>query len=159
MPATSARSVPCSALASAFAALNTSVSPDFSTLTVCPKLRDSVPKGPLIEISPVPMVTSTLGGTLTGLLPMRDMSGLPSGNDAQHFATDTGGARLAIGHDAVRRRDNGDPQPVHHAGDVLLALVDPQPRLGDALDLLDHRPARVVLERDVEHRLDAFADH
>src|SRR5450631_487990 len=159
MPATSARNVPCSALASGFNALNTSVSPDFSTLTVCPKLRDSVPRGPMTDISPAPMVTSTLGGTLTGLLPMRDMSYSPSGHDAEHFAADTGGARLAIGHDTVRRRDDGDAQPVHHARNVILVLVDPQSRLGDAFDLLDHRPARVVLECDVEYRLDAFADH
>src|SRR6266705_4898234 len=139
MPATSARSVPCSAPASAFNALKTSVSPDFSTLTVSPKRRDKVPSGPLIEISPAPIVTSTLGGTLTGWLPMRDMFGLPSGHDAQHFATDTGGPRLAIGHDPVRRRDNGDAQPVHHARDVVLALVDPQSRLGDAFDFLAHR--------------------
>src|SRR4249920_742727 len=158
MPATSARSVPCSAPASAFIALNTNVSPDFSTLTVSPKRRDRVPSGPLTEISPAPMVTSTLGGTLTGLLPIRDMLP-PSGHDAEDFATDTGGARLAIGHDAMRRRDDGDTQPVHHARDVVLALVYPQPRFRHAFDLFDHRPARVVLERDVQHRLDAFADY
>src|SRR5450432_1679460 len=157
MPATSARSVPCSALASGVTALNTSVSPDFSTLTVSPKRRDSVPSGPLTEISPAPMVTSTFGGRLTGLLPMRDIVWLPSGHDAQHFATDTGSARPAIGHHALRGRDNGDPQPVHHARDVVLALVDPQPGLGHALDLLDDGPACVVLQRDLQQRLDALA--
>src|SRR5271169_2162774 len=102
MPATSERSVPCSALASAFAALKTSVSPFFSTLTSAPNRRDSAPSGPLTEISPAPTVTSTFGGSLIGLLPIRDMVVSPSGDDAEYFAADTGRACLAIGHHAAR---------------------------------------------------------
>src|ERR1044071_2944058 len=159
MLATSARIVPCIAPASAFAALKVSVSPDCSMLTVGPNRRDSEPSGPLTEISPPAIVTSTLAGSLIGLLPIRDISlGSPSGNDAKHFAADPGGARLAIGHHAVRRRYDGDPQPVHHARDIVLALVDAQTRLGHALDLLDHRPAGVVLERNLELRLGFVAD-
>ena len=77
MLATSARIVPCIALASAFAALKVSVSPDCSMLTVGPKRRDSEPSGPLTEISPPAIVTSTFGGSLIGLLPIRDIVSAP----------------------------------------------------------------------------------
>src|SRR5258708_13743077 len=76
--------------------------------------------------------------------------GLSLSDDAEHFAADTVGARLAIGHHAPRGREDRHAQPVHHARDVIPALVDAQPRLRDALDALDHRPAGVVLEADGE---------
>src|SRR5690242_5467870 len=153
MLATSARSVPCSAPASSFAALNTSCSPSFSTVTSGPKRRVSVPSGPFTEISPAASVTSTLGGSLTGLLPMRDMVLSRSGDDAEHFAADTGGARLAIGHHALRSRHDGDAEAVHHARDVVLALVDAKAGLRHALDLLDDRTPGVVAQRDLQQRL------
>src|SRR6266702_999271 len=77
MLATSARNVPCIALASSVAALNTHVSTVFSTESAAPKRCDSIPSGPLTEISPSPTVTSTFGGNLIGLAPMRDMDRLP----------------------------------------------------------------------------------
>src|ERR1700682_1893500 len=159
MFATSARKVPCIALASTLAALNTSVSPFFSTVIAVPNWRDSVPSGPLTEISPGLTFTSTFGGSLIGLLPMRDMFFSPSRDDAQHFTADAGGACLAIGHDAVRGRDDGDSQSVHHSRDVVLALVDAQARLRHALDFFDHRPARVVLQRDLQLRFGLVAHY
>src|SRR5437867_12602653 len=115
MLATSARTVPCIALASGLAALNVSVSPFFSIAMLSLNRCDSEPSGPLTEISPPARVTSTLGGSLIGLFPMRDMDVLSaSGDDADHFAADAGRARLAVGHQAVRGRDDGDAQPVHH---------------------------------------------
>src|SRR5215475_10631943 len=132
MFATSARSVPCITPAASSLALNTSVSPVFSMVTASPKRRDSEPSGPLIEISPPARVTSTFGGSLIGVLPMRDMPDLSSGNDAEHFAADAGGPCLAIGHYAMRGRHDGDPQPVHHPRHVVLALVDAQPGLAHA---------------------------
>src|ERR1700686_2856915 len=99
-----------------------------------PNRRDRVPSGPLTEISPGPTFTSTFGGSLIGLLPMRDMFFSPSRDDAQDFAADAGGARLAIGHDAMRGRHNGDAQPVHHPRDIVLSLVDAQSGLRHALD-------------------------
>src|SRR5450631_4240601 len=105
------------------------------------------------------MVTSTFGGTLTGLLPMRDMLYPPSRHDAQDFATDTGCARLAIGHDAMRSRNDRDTQTVHHPRNVVLALVDAQTRLAHAFDLLDHGTSGVVLQSDFQLRLDFLADH
>ena len=73
MFATSARSVPCIGPASSLAALQTSVSPLFSIDTLSPYVRVSEPSGPLTVIEPAPSVTSTLGGSGMGLLPMRDI--------------------------------------------------------------------------------------
>src|SRR6266496_106882 len=155
MFATSARSVPCIGLAASFAALHTSVSPLFSIDRSLPYVRVSEPSGPFIVIAPGASVTSAFAGSGMGWLPMRDIavSCSRSGDDAKNFAPDTGGARLAVGHHAARRRDDRDAEPVHHPRNVVLALVDAQPRLRHALDPFDHRPAGVVLERDLEHGL------
>ena len=66
MFATSARSVPCIGLASSFAALQTSVSPDLSIESSLPYERDSVPSGPLTVMPPGASVTSTLAGSGMG---------------------------------------------------------------------------------------------
>src|SRR6266496_3209057 len=159
MFATSARSVPCIGLAASFAALHTSVSPLFSIDRSLPYVRVSEPSGPLIVIAPGASVTSTFAGSGIGWLPMRDIavSCSRSGDDAKNFAPDTGGARLAVGHHAARRRDDRDAEPVHHPRNVVLALVDAQPRLRHALDPFDHRPACVILERNLEHGLHFLA--
>ena len=57
---------------------------------------------PLTVISFAAMLISTLPGTLMGSLPTRDMV-RSLHHDAQDFATNTGKARLAIGHDAFAR--------------------------------------------------------
>src|SRR5437867_6677064 len=123
MFATSARSVPCMAFRLSLPAKHTSRSPSFSIDRPSPKERVSVPSGPLTVISPWPRVTSTFGGSGIGNLPIRDIfAALPlSGDDAEHFAADAGGARLAVRHHALRRRDDGDAEPVHHARNVVLA--------------------------------------
>jgi hypothetical protein len=54
---------------------------------------------------------------------------------------------------ALGRGDDGDAETVHDARDVVPALVDPQSRARDALDLLDHGLAGVVLEADLDQRL------
>src|ERR1043166_397844 len=159
MPATSARTVPCMALASAFAALKVSVSPFCSIETSSPKRLLREPSGPFTEISPPASVTSTLGGSLTGLFPMRDMISSPSGDDADDFAAHAGRARLAIGHHAARSRDDRDPEAVHHPRYLVLVLVDAKPGLRYALDLLDDRTSRVILERDLELRAGLLARH
>src|SRR5215469_2963517 len=158
MFATRARTVPCITPAASFAALNTSVSPLFSIATVSPKRRETAPRGPLIDISPPARVTSTLAGSLIGIFPMRDM-GAPSSHDAEHFAAHARGACLAVGHYTARSRNDCDPEPVHDARDIVLALVDSQSRLAHAFDLLDHRTAGVVLQRDLELASRLLADH
>jgi hypothetical protein len=44
-------------------------------------------------------------------------------------------------------------------GNVVAALVDAQARARDALDLLDHRLAGVVLEADLDHGLAVVVAH
>src|SRR5213075_1548000 len=124
-------------------------SPSFFTSTFGLAGCAMLPSGPLIEMLPEAMVSSTPFGSGTGYLAMRDMA-YPLSDDAEHFAAETVGARLAIGHHAARGRQDRHAQPVHHARDVVASLVDAQARLRDALDALDHRAAGVVLECDGE---------
>src|SRR4051794_6860863 len=98
---TSARSVPDIALASrlSLAASNFSVPLSFCTFTKPVKDWDSEPKGPFTVICSALMVASAPFGSAIGILPTRDI--LRSlGHVANNFATDTGCARFAIGHDA-----------------------------------------------------------
>src|SRR5690349_1342273 len=151
MLATSARMVPDIALAwlELPSALHFSSSPSFSMPTFGSIERAMLPSGPLTEIWVGVMVTSTPFGSGMGFLAIRDMA-LSSGDDADHFAADTGGARLAITHDALRGRDDRDTQAVHHARQVVAPLVDAQARLGDALQALDHGLAGVVAQADAQ---------
>ena len=73
----------------------------------------------------------------------------------QHFATDAGGARLAVGHYALGRGDDGHTEAVHDLGQRLAAAVDAQAGAAHALDALDDRAAGVVLEGDFEFGLAA----
>src|SRR5260221_308419 len=156
MLATSARMVPDIALAwfELPSALNTTCSPSCFTSTFGSVGRAMVPSGPFTEMLPLARVRSTPFGSGIGYLAMRDMA-LSLSDDAEHFAADTVSAGLAIGHHAARGREDRHAQPVHHARDVIPALVDAQPRFRDALDALDHRPAGVVLEADGELLLGA----
>src|SRR3954469_21854447 len=98
MLATSARMVPDIALAwfELPSALNRICSPSFVTSTLGSAERASVPSGPLMEIWPEATVNSTPFGSGTGYLAILDIDF--SGNDAEHFAADAVGARLAVGH-------------------------------------------------------------
>src|SRR5690606_26180183 len=79
-----------------------------------------------------------------------------SGDVAQHFATDTGRARLAVGHHTLGGGDDRDAEAVLHLRDRGAALVDTQARAAHALDALDDRTARVVFQRDLEFALAGF---
>src|SRR5262249_48298883 len=74
-------------------------------------------------------------------------------DDADHFATYPGGARLAVGHHALRSGHDGDTETVHDSRQVVAPLVHAQAGRGDAFDLLDHWLAGVVLQPDLELRL------
>src|SRR5262245_7161104 len=152
MLATSARSVPDIALACRElpAALNWMRFSTFSTVTSPDSFCDRLPSGPFTWISAGVIITSTFSGRTTGALPILDMARSRSGHDAQHFAADTQAARLAVGHHAARGGDDRHAEAVHHLGQLVLLAVDAQPRAADALDLLDHRLAGVVLEADLE---------
>src|SRR5712691_2917086 len=97
-------------------------------------------------------VASTPLGRVTGYFAIRDMADF-LGDDAEHFAANTGGARLAIGHDALGGGDDGDAESVHDARQLVAPLVHAQSRGGHALDFLDHGLVRVVLQADLELRL------
>src|SRR4029079_10255520 len=103
-------------------ALHLTLSPSFSMPTFGSSGRAIVPCGPLTWICWASMLTSTPLGTATGFLAMRDMS-LSSGHDAENLAADAGRARLAIGHHAVRGRQDRDPEAVHDPRDVVAVLV------------------------------------
>src|SRR6476660_4494630 len=75
------------------------------------------------------------------------------GDDAEHFAADSEAARLAIRHHSLGSRDDRDPEPVHDIRYVARRLVDTKPGAAHALDLFDHRTARVILQADLELRL------
>src|SRR6218665_1277723 len=105
---------------------------------------DSVPPAPLTAIWSSFTDTSTPAGMVTGIFATRDIAVSPpccgSGHVAQQFATDAGSARLAIGHYALGRGDNGLTQPVHVLRNGIAAFVAPQARAADTLDALDLRP-------------------
>ena len=69
-----------------------------------------------------------------------------SGDVAQHFATDTGSARLAVGHHALGVVTIATPSPFWTWGIAVLALVDAQSGTAHALDALDDGTAGVILE-------------
>src|SRR5690606_998426 len=161
MLATSARMVPDMALAwlEFPSGLHRSSSPSRSTATFGSAARAIAPSGPFTEIWPAATDTSTPFGTGIGYFAMRDMVLASSGHDAEHFAADAVGARLAIGHHAARGRQDRHAQAVHDPGDVVAAAIHAQPRLRHALQALDHRLARVVLEADAQLLLRAFLPH
>src|SRR6185369_5257327 len=153
MFATFARRVPESALASllSLAATNDTLSPSTLTVTCGVRACLSVPSGPFTVTASLSTVTWTLSGTTTGYFAIRDICRRSLDHDAEDFAADTRLARAAVGHHAPRGRHDGDTEPVHHARDVVAAAIDAQPRARDALDLLDHGLAGVVLEADLDH--------
>jgi hypothetical protein len=75
---------------------------------------------------------------------------LPLGHVAEDFAADAGLARLAVGHHALGRGDDGHAQAVHDLRNGVAALVDAQAGAADTLDALDDRAPGVVLQRDLE---------
>src|SRR4051812_35601101 len=163
MFATSARMVPLIASASvdSFAGTKLSLPSSFLTVTSGLSLRTSVPFAPLTVFWSAVIATSTPCGTAIGIFPTRDMSAPSSGlrDEAQDLAADAVLARLAVGHHALRRRDDGDAQAVHDLRDRVAALVDAQAGAADALDALDDGPAGVVLQRDLELALRAVGAH
>src|SRR6185295_17759151 len=91
--------------------------------------------------------------SVTGYLAIRDIVFGSLHHEAEHFAAHAGFARATVGHHAPGGGDDRNAKPVHHARDVVAALVDAQSRARDALDLFDHRLACVVLQADLDHGL------
>src|SRR5665647_435896 len=158
MFASNARIVPdiASACVESFCVLHNRLSPSRTTLTSPDKACLRVPNGPFTEISFAANATSTPLGTTTGFLATLDM--LTSLRDyAQHFTTNTIGARFAVGHQTLGSRHDGDAQAVHHLGYVIGTFVNTQSGTADALDLFDHRTAAVILQADFQRGFAAVA--
>ncbi len=88
-----------------------------------------------------------------GLLPIRDISSFTSVSPdiTEHLAADALLARLAVGHEALARREHRHPEATEDPRQPVGPAVDPQAGLGDALQPADHSCAvGGVLERDLE---------
>src|SRR6185312_3735231 len=126
--------------------------------------RRSDPLAPLMVMESPARVAVTPCGSSTGALAIRDIltslltraGYAASGDDAQHLATVPGGARLAVGHDALRRRDDHGAHATEDLRQLILAAVDPQARTADALEAVDHRAALVIFQPDRQARLAAI---
>src|SRR5580704_3170875 len=92
----------------------------------------------------------------TGFLPIRDIAQFrffvraPSEDGAEDLAADVVLARGVVSHDALRRRDDRNAEPVADARHGVDGRVDPAPRLRDALDLADDRLVIEILQLDLE---------
>src|SRR5215213_8082681 len=85
----------------------------------------SVPRGPLTVTWLPSSVTSTPLGMVMGCLPIRDI-GAPLPDLAQDLAAHAALARLAVGHESLVGREDGDAHAAEHAGHVVRTQVDPE---------------------------------
>src|SRR3569623_3480694 len=109
-------------------------------------VQASWPLGPFTVTVWPSIVTVTPLGIAIGFFPIRDISVDP----AEHFAAHVGVARRGVRHDALRRRQDRDPETVLHGLQVLDRRIDAAARLGDAADLDDDRLAVEVLQLNLE---------
>src|SRR4029077_8824960 len=113
---------------------------------VCVRL----PRGPCtVTTLPSSTLTCTPLGSSMGCLPIRLIVCSP--HVGEDLPADSLFGRRPVGHDALGRRDDRDPQPAHDAGQIAAAAVAPPSRLGDAPQPRDRaRLARAVLHLDAE---------
>src|SRR6185369_14653188 len=118
-----------------------------ATDTSAPNGRDSEPFAPLMVTRPAAIVAVTPCGRLTGFLATRDMIfSIASRHDAEHFAALARGARLAVGHHALRRGHDHRPHAAEHLGQFILAAIHTQAGTRHALQAIDDGAALVILE-------------
>src|SRR6478672_7902327 len=132
----------------------------FSTVIGSATACDRVPLGPLTVTRLWSIATSTPDGTAMGSLPMRDMlvfsfsvSSLPDvGEDFPTHALLVG---LAVGQQALARRDDRDAQAAEHLRETRVLGVDPETGLADAANTRDGAlPVAAVLQRDGQRLAD-----
>src|SRR5450830_83334 len=148
---TRARKVPVIALASrpSLAGEKLKVPLSFAIATKPFKLCVNTPIAPFTVICSAEIAISAPAGSAIGILPTRDI--LHSlGDVANNFATDTGCARFAVSHHALRGRNNCHAQAVHNIRDVIFTLVDTQPWTGHALQALDNGTTGVILQANLQ---------
>src|SRR5439155_2288547 len=148
---TSARVVPHIARARLLSSFGAIVTAPSAIVAVTSPLtaRLNVPSRPLAVSVWPDSWTSTPEGIATGCLPIRDM-GLPSEHPAQHLAADLGDAGFVIRHDAARRRQDRDAEPVINPRQIDELGINPPAWLRDAGDLADHRLAVDIFQFDLE---------
>src|SRR5436305_4441716 len=119
----------------------------------------TLPRGPWATNTPSLTSTEVPAGTWIGILPIRDIAVLLP-DLAEELAADPALARLDVGQQALRRRDDPQAEAVAHRLDLVGPLVDPAPRLADALEVADHRhPLGAVAQEDAQGRRGGPLDH
>jgi hypothetical protein len=94
---------------------------------------------------------STPAGIEIGFLPILDIFAfLPLPDEREELAASLGGARVTVGHHALRRGEDRHAQPIADARDLVALDVPAQSRLRDARQLADHRLVLVVLQVDAQ---------
>src|SRR5262245_30325745 len=120
--------------------------PSWRTSISSATVQASWPLGPFTVTVWPSRVTVTPAGTGTDFFPIRDILVDP----AEDFAAHVRIARRGVGHDALGRRQDRDPEAVLHRLQVLDRRIDAAARLGDAADLDDDRLAVEILQLDLE---------
>src|SRR5882672_9580311 len=147
MFATRVRVRPCSALcrvSSEGRRTTTAFSSRASPMSTC-RARLISPLGPFTVILCPSICAVTPLGSGTGFLPIRDIAP-PLPDQREQLAADTGGARFAVGHQALRRTEDRHPQAVLDARDLARLDVAAQAGRRDALQRANHGRVVVVLE-------------
>src|SRR3954454_20343820 len=120
-----------------------------------------VPLGPFTVTRRSSTLTSTPDGTVTGSLPMRDMlcstflwsRGVRLPDVGEDFPTHALLVRLAVGQQALARRDDRDTKSAEHLGQARVLGVDPQARLRDPADAGDRALAVLAELQGQDQRL------
>src|SRR5258708_1843529 len=117
-------------------------------------VRVSSPFGPFtVTVLPSLSVIVTPLGTAIGAFPIRDMC-LSLPDEGEELAARARLTRLTVGHQALRRGENRDPEAVAYAWHLGDTDVLAQARCGNALERADDRlSARGILEPHVQHGL------
>src|SRR5215207_8891736 len=126
-------------------------SSDFETVMGSATLCDSSPLGPLTRTAWPSIVTSTPDGTVTGILPMRDVFRPLSPDVGEDFSAYALLVGLSVREETLAGRDDRHAESAEHLGQTGRLRVDAKSRLADAADAGDRTlTVRAVLERDGE---------
>src|SRR6266516_4626511 len=122
----------------------------------------SDPRGPFtVTTLSWPTATSTPLGSSMGCFPILLIASLvprPSPHVREHFAADAPARGVPVGHHAVRRADDRDPEATHDTWQVTTSAVDPPAGLRYASEPGDRALlARTVLEADPEQLMHSLA--
>src|SRR6266480_4703947 len=120
----------------------------------CATMRVSSPFGPFTRTVLPSTATVTPLGTLIGSFPIRDIvcSSLP--DDGDQLAAGACLTSLAVGHHPLRGAEDGEPESVADARNLVDADVAAQPWRRHALQRADHRlPGARVLEPHAQQML------